>query len=557
MERPRVRSIVRRSLGSVPPVALAAALALLMGCPPPGGGTQGNPGGTKRDASGGFFFDDDAGVDPGGGEDMSAAATDAGSDPLCTDVAQCPGKVSIAHCWGITNPAPALYTTTYALPTHNHCAWGAVKTCRAIAEAGVRGDGPAGPCCSRTGNGVNCNGPFNGMWHEWIGQWWKDGWLPSLGLSRNDVRKGYVVYNRNAFLGGPHHNEDCDAIRQLQSAIVDAYRNCDTHFIVTTHSNGGVTFLWAWRSFIEDALGGPAAAAFDADRATTCRAKGRLLPGGDAPPLFVNGHLMQAAVGDGSNIGESPSDFFPIQPYETVGKTYWEPRDGAGRLRAMLGVRFYYNHEDVMTYDFTGISTVGRNEVLGWLDGTSDKKPVGAQFWLARAGQPPYVALHACGHTSSHSSSMGASNDICGDLIIRNVVGFVTLDQACARECGTVQDWYDSAQGPGFCLNPCHHSCWGLTALTAISIRDPAVFPAKFPFSFGNSNLLAMGQSLGLKGWLDNRMRLDWRELYDRQVVWCHQDNVNEEQEKYTLGSWPAYGPLTGGRNDGSGEVQF
>src|SRR5215831_15349979 len=200
------------------------------------------------------------------------------------------------------------------------------------------------------------------------------------------------------------------------------------------------------------------------------------------------------------------NDFFPLQPYDTIGKMYWEPADSSGNTRAILGVRFYYNHEDVMTYDFTNISPVGRNVVLGWLDGTLDGNPAGAPFWFGHSGVPPYVALHACGHTSEHSASMNVDNSICGDLIVR-VPGGITSPpwQDCSNACsGSLQTWYDSAQGPANCLNPCHRNCWAPTALASIQIRDPAVFPDKYPFSYGNPNLQAMGQSLGVRGWLEN-----------------------------------------------------
>ncbi len=506
-----------------------------------GGGGGGDGGGTGPGSDGGPVTDG-----PPGPVD---AAPDAAAAPRCLDVAQCPGKVTIAHAWGITNAAPALWTSGYARPGRGHCSWEAPASCHAIVFGGVVSDGTPGPCCE----GANCNGPFTGRWHRWIREWWLEGWLPSIGVAPADVRKAYVIYNRNGVPGGPEHREDCEAIGQLQSAIVDAYRNCDSHVIVTTHSNGGVTFLWAWRDTVERALEGPAGAAFDQDRRATCTAKGRLLADGGVPPLFVNGHLMQAAVGDGAILGNS--DFFPIYPYDTVGKRYWEPRTAAGALRAVLGVRFYYNHEDVMTYDFDGASTVGRNEVLGWLDGTVDGAPSGAALWESHVGRPPYVALHACGHTSGHSSSMGAENAICGDLIVRMPAGSVAIERDCSSLCNSQQDWHDSAQGPGFCLNPCHRNCFGPTGMTAVAIRDPAVFRDKFPFSFGNRNLDAMGSELGRDGWLDNRRRLDWRELFERQEAWCRTTSLAAPQEPGPEGSAPKFGPLLEGRNDGSGEV--
>jgi hypothetical protein len=287
----------------------------------------------------------------------------------------------------------------------------------------------------------------------------------------------------------------------------------------------------------------------------TCTAKNRNLQDGRTPPLHVNAHLMQAAVGDGDHLGDSRSDFFPLQPYETVGKTYFEPRDANGNLRALVGIRFYYNHEDVMTYDLDGISTVGRNEVLRWLDGTTDGMTLGADFWFARTGQPPFVALHACGHTSGHSSSMGANNSICGDLIPHTQIGSVLVEQACSEDCPTWQDWYDSAQGPGSCLNPCHKNCFGPTGMTAPRIRDPAVYPDKFPFSYGNSNLNAMSSGFIWDGWLDNARRMDWRDQFDEQAAWCGQTSTADEQEPYVFGVGPKFGPLVPGRNDGSGEV--
>jgi hypothetical protein len=531
---------------------LACVLAFASAGPICGGPpsvSDGAPGGDDPDGGGGG-----GGGDGGGGGGDGGSPTDAPpDDPLCTDVAQCPGHATIIHAWGITNPPPYLWKSGYAPTTNDHCDWDPSESCRAIVESGPTGSGPPGPCCA-TGD-TGCGGNYGGMWHAWIRDWWVDGWLPSIGIGVDSVRKFYVIYNRNGFWGGPHHNEDCEAILQLVTALRDAYRQCDTHVVVTTHSNGGVTFLWAWRDFIEQVLGGGGGGGLDGDRATTCTAKGRDLPDGSTPPLMVNGHLMQAAVGNGDNAGESASDFFPLHPYDTAGKPYWEPSTAAGQRRALLGVRFYYNHEDVMTYDFTGVSTVGRNEVLAWLDGTVDGSFVGAGFWQSHAGQAPYVALHACGHTSSHSSSMGAENGICGDLIIRNSQGSVLLDQSCAMECDEMGDWYDSALGPGFCLNPCHRNCWGPTAMTAIRIREPAVFADKFPFSFGNPNLRAMG---GFAGWLDNDSRNDWRELFERQHAWCAQSfDLAVEQEPYVYGDGPKFGPLIDGRNDGSGQVTW
>jgi hypothetical protein len=532
----------RSVAGLVGLAALASAGFLCGGGGNPPGGADGPPGGGDGPGGGG----------DGGGGGPDAAVVD--DEPLCTDLAMCPGHVSIIHAWGITNPPPYLWAS-YPQTTNSHCSWDSSASCREIVESGPTGLGDTPGACCETGGGCGASGS---MFHSWIRDWWLEGWLPSIGVSEFDVRKFYVIYNRNGFWGGPHHNEDCEAILQLQQAFVNAYRQCDTHVVVTTHSNGGVTFLWAWRDFVEKALEGPAGGSFDADRLTTCAAKGRTLPDGTAPALMVNGHLMQAAVGNGDNVAESASDFFPLHPYETVGKRYFEPSTGTGQRRALLGIRFYYNHEDVMTYDFTGASTVGRNEVLHWLDGTVDNNYVGADFWYAHGGQPPYVALHACGHTSGHSSSMGADNSICGDLIIRNSQGSVLLDQSCAQECDEMGDWYDSALGPGFCLNPCHRNCWGPTALTSIRIRDPAVFPDKYPFSFGNSNLLAMSATgAGQDGWLDNRRRLDWRELYDYQTAWCQQPDLATEQEPYVFGSGPKFGPLMPGRNDGSGEVSW
>jgi hypothetical protein len=496
----------------------------------------------------------------GGGSGMTDGGTDDSTDPeaLCTDPAQCPGHVTIIHAWGITNPAPLLWTSGYAQTTNNHCSWAPHESCQEVVESGPASEGPVGRCCATTATGPDCMNSFAGMWQSWIRDWWLEGWLPSLGLSKADVRKFYVIYNRNGFWGGPHHDEDCEAILQMEQALVNAYRQCDSHVIVTTHSNGGVTFLWGYRTFVEDALYGPNAASIDQDRITTCTAKGRMMQNGAAPPLFVNAHLMQAAVGDGSNTGESPNDFFPLQPYDATAKRYWEPRDGAGNLRVLPGIRFYYNHEDVMTYDFDGVSTVGRNEVLRWMAGDTNDSTQGATFWNGHTGSPPFIALHACGHQSSYSASMGVDNSICGDLIVRDPGGSVLGEAACSRYCATMQDWYDSAQGPGQCLNPCHKNCWAPTALTSIQINGPAVYPDKYPFSYGNQNIANMtpdGFTRG--GWKENAMKLDWADLYDKQRGWCQQDRLDEEQEHYTMGRGPKFGPLISGRNDGNGEVKF
>ena len=58
-------------------------------------------------------------------------------------------------------------------------------------------------------------------------------------------------------------------------------------------------------------------------------------------------------------------------------------------------------------------------------------------------------------------------------------------------------------------------------------------------------------------GWLDNEWRLDWTDLYDRQMRWCSQDDMYGEQEPYQFGLGPKFGPLIEGRNDGSGEVTW
>lgn len=91
--------------------------------------------------------------------------------------------------------------------------------------------------------------------------------------------------------------------------------------------------------------------------------------------------------------------------------------------------------------------------------------------------------------------------------------------------------------------------------MTAPRIRDPAVFADKFPFSFGNRNLDAMGSDVSRDGWLDNRSRLDWREQFDRQQGWCYQGSVDDPQEPGGEGQFPKFGPLIDGRNEGSGEV--
>lgn len=526
-----------------------------------GGGAHPHDGGASADGGGGGG----GGVDGGAGGDAGVNDT-TDPEPLCTDVSQCPGHVTIIHAWGITNPAPELWNSGYAPPTSTHCGWGSTYSCQAVVESTyipntwppLAPNGPVGPCCATTANGPNCGGNFAGMWHAWIRDWWLQGWLPTLGLSKADVRKFYVIYNRNGAWGGPLHNEDCEAVLQMEQALVNAYRECDTHVIITTHSNGGVTFMWGYRTFIDDAISGPNGGNLDQDRATTCAAKGRLLANGVVPPLYINAHLMQAAVGDGDNVAQSPSDFFPIYPYDTVGKKYWEPRDAAGNLRVLPGIRFYYNHEDVMTYDYDDASTVGRNEVLRWMAGDPNDPTQGAAFWMSHTGSPPFVAVHACGHTSSYSASMGASNDICGDLIVRDPTGSVLAENACSKYCSTMQTWYDSAQGPGQCLNPCHKNCWGPTALTSIYINDPAVYPDKFPFSYGNSNLLAMGpDGFNRGGWFEQGMKLDWTQLYDMQRGWCQQTSLATEQEPYAMGTGPKFGPLIPGRNDGNGEVTF
>ena len=494
-----------------------------------GGGAGGAGGSTTGSAGAGG---------KGGGDSVT-------NEPLCLDAANCPGKVSIVHAWGITNPSPALWGTGYSKTTTTMCALDTLQTCQKIVESKVA-SAPDGPCCATTPNGPDCSGTFAGKWQSWIRDWWVEGWLPSIGLQKSDVRRFHVIYNRNGFFGGPQHNVDCEARGQLRDVFVSAYRQCDTHVVVTTHSNGGVTFLWAWRSFVEDFLDGAAGAGLDQDRAATCSAKGRNLPNGDAPPLYVNGQLMQAAVGpDGSLV--SASDFFPLQPYDTVGKKYWEPRDGKGKLRALPGIRFYYNHEDVLTYDLKNVAPIGRNQVRKWLDGSVDKNPVGQAFWDAHVGQPPFAALHVCDN-----------NVICGDLAVIVSPADVPDVSPCSKSCPTLQTFYDSSMSANsLCVNPCHKSCWGPTALTAILIKEPAVYPEKFPFIFGNANIQAMAADNNKGGWLDNTKKLDWRELYDLQQVWCGQVSLNEEQEPYKMGYGPKFGPLIDGRNEVTGEVVF
>lgn len=532
------------------------AVLTIWGCKPnenppssSGAGGSGNASSSGTGAASGSGSGGASSGAGGGAGGSGGGSVNPVNEPLCLDLAQCPGSVSIAHCWGITNPPPAVYGSGYAQTTNQLCTSAAPETCQAIVEGGVTGSGPAGPCCATTPADPDCSGNFNGKWHSWIRDWWTQGWLPSIGVSKSNVRRFHVVYNRNGFWGGPHHNLDCEARSHLLGVLVSAYRQCDTHVVVTTHSNGGVTFLWTWRSFIDDMLNGAQSASLDQDRAATCAAKGRMLPNGDVPPLYVNAHLMQAAVGEGG-IGGNSSDFFPIQPYESVGKKYWEPRDGAGKLRALPGLRFYYNHEDVATYDLKDVSPIGRRHVQKWLDGTVENNYVGQAFWDAHSGQPPFAALHVCDN-----------NNLCGDravIISPDDVPNI-FSQACSKSCPTLQSFYDSSiSANSLCLNPCHKNCWAPTSLTAILIRDPAVYPEKYPYIFGNSNLKAMSADfISQGGWLDNKMKLDWTELYDLQQVWCGQASVNEEQEPYKMGYGPKFGPLIDGRNDATGEVIF
>ncbi len=509
------------------------------------GGQSTSTGGTGGGQAGGTTGGTGQTGGAGGG---AAGSGGAGGEALCTDVAQCPGKISIAHAWGITNPSPGLWKSGYAPVGEAACSWDPAQNCRAIIEKNAficGGAPPPGSCCATTPNGPLCDVDFSGKWQSWIRDWWTQGWLPSIGVSKADVRRAHVIYNRNGLYGGPYHYVDCEARGQLVGVFVSAYRQCDTHAVVTTHSNGGVTFLAAWKTFVDDFLDGAQGAGLDQDRATTCAAKGRMLANGDVPPLYVNGQLMQAAVGSSA----PNNNFPPLQPYDSVGKKYWEPRSADGKLRALPGIRFYYNHEDVATYDLKKTHFVGRNEVQDWLDGKVDKDVVGQAFWDAHTGQPPFIALHVCDN-----------NVICGDRLAiispDDIPNFCST--ACSGSCPTVQSFYDSSMAANsLCLNPCHKNCWAPTALTAVLIKDPSVYPEKFPFIFGNSNLKAMSADMTQGGWLENKMKLDWTELYDLQRQWCGQESVNDAMEPYAMGQGPKFGPLIDGRNEATGEVTF
>ncbi len=132
------------------------------------------------------------------------------------------------------------------------------------------------------------------------------------------------------------------------------------------------------------------------------------------------------------------------------------------------------------------------------------------------------------------------------------------FSMACSGSCPTLQHFYDSSiSANSLCLNPCHKNCFGPTAMTAILIKEPAVYPEKFPFILGNTNMKAMSVDGTQGGWLDNKMKLDWTELYDLQQTWCGQESVNDEMEPYAMGYGPKFGPLIEGRDEATGQVTF